>query len=197
MLALKRNGELRFTLDYRKLSTKVPYEQEEQQLAEVLLARLPVSCLFTVADCFKGFHQIPLHKDCQEYTAFTIGKTYCWQTLPMGMSVSPSAFIRAMKQVLADVPHCFSYVDDILLCHSKYETAVAHFVHFLKILRKFNFMISLQKLQLFKRSVRYLGHVLTPKGILPDPNKKYASSRNFRCPKIRQNSVLSWASVVF
>ena len=73
--------------------------------------------MFAVMDLTSGYHQAPLSKASQEYTAFiTHMGLYKWLRVPMGLKGAPSYFQHQMvSTVLPGLVHtiCEIYIDDI------------------------------------------------------------------------------------
>ena len=60
---------------------------------------------FTVFDMKKGYHQMPLAKECRGVTAMVTPKgLYQWRVMPMGAKNGNAAFQRMMDWVLAEFP---------------------------------------------------------------------------------------------
>lgn len=72
--------------------------------------------------------------------------------------------------------------DDVLTSGSTYEECVRNTEKVLKKLSDHNIRINIQKCKFFKESVEYLGHVIGPNYIKPDPKKVFAI-RNAPNPK--------------
>lgn len=99
--------------------------------------------------------------------------------MSQGLSSSPGVFNFFMSLVLQDLPgqddkfFLFNYFDDFFLCtvekHHLFATETL-----LKRLTDHNLIISLEKCVFFERSTKFLGYILSPSGISPDPKKVQA-----------------------
>ena len=68
------------------------------------------------------------------------------------------------------------YLDDILVFGSTFEETLFRLETVLSRLSNLNLKIKPEKCQLFRKKVRYLGHVVTHEGTSPDPDKVRAVS---------------------
>jgi hypothetical protein len=104
--------------------------------------------------------------------------------MPFGLKAAPATYQRMMNAVLRDSlgERCMVYMDDILIMG---ETLVEHNAKLKEVfshLRKWNIKIEPDKCEFLKLELNYLGHVITTKGVKPDP-KKISSVVNFPTPK--------------
>jgi len=94
-----------------------------------------------------------------------------WEFLrmPFGLRNAGQTFQRMMDDVLVDVPHTFSYMDDLLVA-SPTKTAHQADLHMVMAkLEEHGLVVNNEKCQFFKTSVEFLGHVVNKEGIQPPP----------------------------
>ena len=89
---------------------------------------------------------------------------------------APGTFQGAMDATLALGLRCFVIVffDDILVYIKTYEEHLSHLSQVFQWLSADQWKIKLSKCQFAKRSVSYLGHVISEKGLSTDPAKIHA-----------------------
>lgn len=110
--------------------------------------------------------------------------------MPFGLKNAPSTFQRCMNFVLADLLEntCLVYLDDIIIYSVSLQE---HFVKLKRVferLRESNLKISLDKCEFLKTSTKYLGHIITDKGIQPDPEKiKAIKKLNYQKLELKSN----------
>ena len=76
---------------------------------EEVINRMSGHKFFTRMDCSKGYWQVGL-----PLTAFETPKgLFQFKTMPFGLVNSGATFCRLMRQVLANVPNVYSFVDDM------------------------------------------------------------------------------------
>lgn len=180
----------RIVIDYRRLNDVTINETFPIPLISDILDQLGHSKYFTTLDLVSGFHQISLNPADSEKTGFTIINTngtsghFEFNRMPFGLKNAPSTFQRLMNTVLSGLQglHCFVYLDDCIL----YSHDLQGHMHKLRLVfdrfRNFNLRLQPDKCEFLRREVTYLGHVITDKGVSPNPDKVKAVSE-FPTPK--------------
>ena len=129
-------------------------------------------------DAKNGFWQVQLDKPSSLLTTFnTPFGRYRWLRLPFGIKTAPEEYQRRIHESLQGLKGIEDIVDDILCVGEgdTYESAVKdhdrNLIALLERCRERNIKLNPKKLQLIKQEVPYIGHVLTPDGLKPDPSK--------------------------
>ena len=104
---------------------------------------------------------------------FTLGPFGLWEfnKMPFGLTNSLAAYQRLMTECLGDLSMniCVIYIDDLIIFSRTFE---GHFEHLEKVinrLKSLNLNLAPEKCHLFCKSVSFLGHVVSSKGIETDP----------------------------
>ena len=167
MLVRKKDGSTRFCVDYRKLNSIT--SKDSYPLDDTLEA-LSGATWFSSLDLKSGYWQVGMHPEDREKTAFTTGRGL-WQfrVMPFGLCNAPATFERLMEKVLAGLPLsvCLVYFDDILVPARSFND------HNLRTvfgrLREANLKLLPKKCSLFRRQLKFLGHIVSEKGVATDP----------------------------
>lgn len=125
---------------------------------------------FSCLDLQAGFHQMPIEEADRDKTAFiTHSGTFAYRTLPMGMTNSPRSFQLLMDLVLkgASYKHALAYLDDVIIFSPTYEAHMAHLEDVFQRLRQAGLKLRAPKCVLFRKKIKYLGHLLSEQGIAP------------------------------
>ena len=107
--------------------------------------------------------------------------------MPFGLTNAPAIFQRLMEEVLRGInpesgPDFVSaYIDDILVFSSTLEEHLAHLELVMKRLEEVGLKLKPTKCRFACEEVEYLGHVITPKGLKPNP-RLIAATRQFPVP---------------
>lgn len=166
--------KFRLVIDYRKLNSKTIEDKYPLPRIEEILDSLGKCTYFSTLDLAQGFHQIEMHPNSIEKTAFSVNNGhYEYVRMPFGLKSAPSTFQRVMDNVLRDYIYkiCFVYMDDIVIFSKSLQEHVHHIKLIFDKLRQFNLKIQLDKSEFLCRNVAFLGHVITPTGIKPNPLK--------------------------
>lgn len=164
----------RIVIDYRRLNEKTIDDRYPLPNIEDLLDRLGRCHYFTTLDLASGFYQIEMSEDSISKTAFsTESGHYEYVRMPMGLKNSPSTFQRIMDDVLRGLINdcCLVYLDDIIVYSTSLEEHLKHLKKVLDRLQESNLKIQLDKSEFLKKEVSYLGHIVTPEGVKPNPIK--------------------------
>ncbi|GBG65639.1 hypothetical protein CBR_g51939 [Chara braunii] len=88
------------------------------------------------------------------------------------MNMTFQNFVRKTRLAQSIINYCMIvYMDDILVYLSSYEGHVQHIEWALHALRDADFKVALEKCQFFLTTISFLGHVVTDKGLQPEPQK--------------------------
>lgn len=135
-----------------------------QQQINRILRRLAGTKVLSSIDFSDAFLQVPLEKESQIKTAFAISGRLC---------NSGATLCRLVDRVIGcDLePYVFVYLDDIIVATESFEK---HFEILEKLSGRISMAgltISVTKSRFCMKSLKYLGYVISEKGISPDPDK--------------------------
>lgn len=184
-IAKKKDGSIRICLDARNVNQLMLADSEAPEHVNDLLQRFAGCTYFSLIDLRMGFWQIPLHPESRKYTAFLYnGKSYVFKVMPFGIKTGIAAFTRAMDLVLGPEvrEYAVNYVDDLLVASPTFEQHLKHIDTVLTKLQNANMTVNIEKTNFCKSEIKFLGHILTGKGLQPDPSKIEAI-RNFPAPQ--------------
>ncbi len=168
----KKDNTLRMCIDYRGLNKITVQNRYPLPRIDDLLDRLEGSTTFSSLDLLSAYHQIRLPEEDVPKTAFrTPFGHFQYKVMPFGLTNAPSVFMAAMNDVLGDLPFVAVYLDDILIFSKNPEEHVGHVKQVLEILEKNGYILKLKKSEFFKKEIKFRGHVVTPEGVKPDPDK--------------------------
>jgi hypothetical protein len=170
----KDTDELRMCVDYRAVNERVVRDAHPLPHIDRLLDQLYGAKYFAKFDRRHAFHQIPIRKEDRHITAFTTRYgLYEYTVLPFGLSNAPAECQRLMNEVLGDYndTFCSIYMDDCLAWGRTKEELAANIVKILERFETYDLRLKLSKCAFGLTSVLFLGHVVSDKGIPPDPSK--------------------------
>ncbi len=90
-----------------------------------------------------------------------------------GLCNTPATFQRLMDLVLAGLQwsHCLVYIDGVVILGRSFEEHLQHLQQVFDTLQQAELKLKPRKYRFLQRKVDYLGHVVSNKGIAPDPAK--------------------------
>ena len=177
VLAKKKDGTLRFCIDYRALNHVTKKDAYPLPRIEECLDCLHGMMYYCCMDCCKGYWQVPMHAGSIEKTAFSthVG-LFEWTVLPFGLCNAPATFCRLMEMVLADIvwKHCLVYLDDVIAFGRDFQETLISLRKVLERLRTCNLKLKASKCEFFRTKVEYLGHEVGRDGLRPSLSKVQA-----------------------
>jgi hypothetical protein len=112
----------------------------------------------TKLDLLKGYWQVPLTARASEISAFvTPDKFQQYSVMAFGMRNAPATFQRLVNIVLADVPHCAAYLDDVVVYSSDWAAHVDTLTTVFQRLARASLTLNLAKCEFGRATVTYLG----------------------------------------
>jgi predicted aspartyl protease len=170
----KKDGALRFCVDYRKLNAMTRKNRYPLPLIEETLARISGAKIFTKIDIRQAFNRIRMHPDDEELTTFrTRYGTYKYKVLPFGLTNGPATFQRYINDTLMGYldDFCSAYLDDILIYSDDLESHRVHVEKVLQRLREAGLPADIRKCEFHVTETKFLGFVISVNGIAVDPDK--------------------------
>jgi len=173
LMVRKADSTWRFCVDLRRVNDLTRKDSYPLPVPADYLSVLQGASIFSVLDLRSGFWQIPLHPDSRPITAFsTPDGLWQFRVLPFGLSNSPAAFQRAMDEILGPLKWrgVLVYIDDILVYSSDLPTHLALLEEVMSRLHRHDFKLKMTKCFFYKKSIKYLGHIVSAQGISASPD---------------------------
>lgn len=174
VLVKKKDGTIRFCIDYRKLNAITIKDAYPIPNIQESLEMLSGACWYSTLDLASGYWQVSMDDKDREKTAFiTRDGLYEFNVMAMGLCNSPSTFERLMERTLAGLNQitCLVYLDDIVIFGKDVEEKIHRLREVFRRLIDAGLKLKPKKCILFQESVKYLGHIVSKNGIATDPDK--------------------------
>lgn len=138
---------------------------------DTTLDALSGSSWFSILDLKSGYWQVEVEEQDREKTAFTAGNGL-WQfnVMAFGLCNAAATFERLMENILGDL-RCLVYLDDMIAHAKTFELELQRLTRIFSRLREANLKLNPKKCELFRRKVKFLGHVVSEEGVAIDPEK--------------------------
>ena len=173
----------RLCVDFRKVNELqqevITAEKTKGQISihplpkiDEMYVKLKGAKVFSTIDFRSRYHPITLGKSSRAKTAFVIpfGK-YKFLMVPFGLAQAPAYFQLLMNKVLNGLKFAMTYLDDIIFFSENESQHSEHLETVFSHLREAGLKMKWSKCDFFKSEIHYLGHLISPKGISPLPNK--------------------------
>ena len=174
VLVKKKDGTMRFCVDYRKLNAVTHKDTYPLPRIDDALHILSGSHWFNTIDLLSGYWQVGVAEKDKEKTAFTTQEgLFEFNVMPFGLCNAPATFQCLMDLTLAGMlwTECLVYLDDIIIFGRTFEDHLRNLTSVLERLRGVNLKAKPSKCAFFQKQVLYLGHIVSPNGVATDPSK--------------------------
>lgn len=167
----KPNGLIRICGDFKvTINSQILVDQHPIPSIDELIARLENGKKFTKLDLSDAYLQVELDDSSKNLVVVnTPLGLFRYTRMPFGIANAPAIFQRIIDQVIAGIPKCAAYLDDILI------TGVNELEHLqtlelvLSKLSDFGFKCNPGKCSFFQDQVSYLSYIIDKHGKQPDP----------------------------
>ena len=164
----KSEKQVRICVDLTKLNESVKRSQHILPSVEQSLAQLGGAKVFSKLDANSGFWQVKLNPESALLTTFiTPFGRFCFNRLPFGITSGPEYFQSRMSEILDGLEGVVNQTDDTVVKaeHDQKLAAV------LRQLEDAGVTLNREKCHFSTTTLKFLGHIIGPEGIRPDPDK--------------------------
>ena len=168
----KKNGSLRLCLDPRDLNKGIKREHYKIPTMQEIASEFAGKTVFSTLDLKDGYWQVQLDEDSSRLCTFnTPFGRYRFTRMPFGIKSASEVFQKKNEEAFAGIPGIHIVADDIIIAAVNTEEHDQILRQVLERANEKNIKFNFDKLQLRVHEVRYLGTMVTPEGIKPDPMK--------------------------
>ena len=175
VLVRKKDGSLRFSIDFRKLNSRTIKDAYTLPRIDDTIDTLIGAKYFSKLDLRSGYWQVEMSEKDKEKTAFTVGNLgfYECNRMAFGLTNAPATFQRLMERCMGDLnlKECLIFLDDILIFSEFFDEHISRLEAVFSRLSEHGLKLKASKCEFFKSSVKYLGHVVSENGVETDPDK--------------------------
>jgi len=174
LLVKKKDESLRLCIDYRQLNKYTIKNRYPLPRIDDLIDQLRGASVLSKIDLRSGYHQIRVKAEDIPKTAFrTRYGYYEYQVIPFGVTNAPAVFMDYMNRIFHPFLDFFVvvFIDDILIYSKTFEEHEKHLIVVLQILKDKKLYAKMSKCEFWLEEIKFLGHVISKKGVSIDPTK--------------------------
>eukprot|EP00922_Rhytidocystis_sp_ex-Travisia-forbesii_P070268 GHVS01104994.1.p1 GENE.GHVS01104994.1~~GHVS01104994.1.p1 ORF type:complete len:377 (+),score=8.18 GHVS01104994.1:430-1560(+) len=193
VLVRQPTGKYRFCIDYRALNGITKKDRFPMPRMDDLRDQIKGAQIFSKIDIAKGYWNVRMAVEDREKTAFkTNDGLFEWTCMPFGLCNAPSTFQHHMQRVLpGGGQYTVVYLDDILVYSKTLGEHMRHVEAVITKLAEHHLYPNFTKSEFGKEVITYLGHLLSPDEVRPDPNK-IETIKSWPCPLTSVKDVRSF-----
>src|SRR3954465_2707464 len=174
VMVKKNNGKWRMCVDFTDLNKACPKDSFPLPRIDYLVDNASGHQLLSFMDAFSGYNQIMMAEEDKEKTAFiTESGTYYYEVMPFGLKNAGATYQRLVNKVFKHQinRNLEVYVDDMLVKSKEKAEHVLDLHETFEVLKKNNMKLNPQKCVFGVASGKFLGFMVTSRGIEANPDK--------------------------
>ena len=173
-MVTKKDGTIRFCIDYRKLNGLTKKNSYPLPRIDETLDSLGGNQWFCTLDLQSGYWQVGMKEEDMEKTAFSSHMgLFQYNVLPFGLCNAPATFEAMMESMLSDLlwKKCLVYLDDVIVFGKTFQECLDNLELVLERILSNGLKLKPKKCNVFQKSINYLGRIISTDGIKADPKK--------------------------
>ncbi|KAL0394875.1 UNVERIFIED_CONTAM: Pro-Pol polyprotein [Sesamum latifolium] len=174
VLVPKPGGKWRMCIDFKDLNKARPKDFYPLPRIDQLVHSTSGCELLSMMDASQGYHQIMLAPEDRKRISFiTSSGTFCYVAMPFGLKNACSTYQRLVNKIFRSQigRNMEVYVDDMLVKSKKAEDHIADLEETFAVLRKYRLKLNPAKCAFGVQRGRFLGFMVTQRGIEANPLK--------------------------
>ena len=174
VMVRKKTRDVRVCIDYRKLNERTIKDAYPLHRLHMCLDWFASAKVFstTCIDLQSAYMQLEVVEEDRHKTAFiTKYSLFEYLVMPFCLCNAQSYFQRCVELIFRGIQwkYLLVYLDDIIVIASNFDEHLDRLEEVFKRLLEAGLKMKPSKFELIKTEVLYLGHVVSPEGIKPNP----------------------------
>ncbi|XP_015945427.1 uncharacterized protein LOC107470543 [Arachis duranensis] len=174
VMVKKSNGKWRMCVDFTDLNRACPKDAYPLPCIDTLVDNSCGYGSLSFMDAYSGYNQILMHPSDKDKTAFiTEYGNYCYNVMPFGLKNAGATYQRLMNKVFENQigRNIEVYVDDMVAKTMVGNSHIQDLAEIFGQIRRYNMRLNPEKCAFGVRGGKFLGFILTSRGIEANPEK--------------------------
>ena len=174
VMVKKSTGKWRMCVDFIDLNRTCPKDSYPLPIIDQLVDSAAGHKLLSFMDAFSGYNQIQMEEEDQEKTTFITSRgLFCYKAMSFGLKNAGAIYQRLVNKMFHDQigKNVEVYVDDMLVKSKEDEDHLADLKETFQMLRRYNMKLNPAKCVFGVSSSKFLGFMVSQRGIEANPDK--------------------------
>ncbi|XP_021757944.1 uncharacterized protein LOC110722980 [Chenopodium quinoa] len=174
VIVKKSSGKWRMCVDFTDLNRACPKDCYPLLRIDRLVYSTFGHALLSFMDAFSGYHQVSLYEpDQTKETFITDSGVFCYRAMPFGLRNAGATYQKLVNKVFANQKGRYVevYVDDSIVKSRLATDHVTDLRETFETLRRYRMKLNLEKCVFGVRSGKFLGFMVSERGIDANPDK--------------------------
>ena len=159
-------------MDYTDLNEACPKDSFPLPQIDQIVDVSTKHGMLSFLEAFSGYHQIPMHPPDVEKSAFiTLHGLFCYNVMPFGLKNARATYQRLLTKMFRPLlgKTMEVYIDDMMVKSKERPNHAEHLQEAFEVLQAYDIKVSPSKCDFEVSAGRFLGFVLTQRGIEANP----------------------------
>ncbi|WVY97056.1 hypothetical protein V8G54_029207 [Vigna mungo] len=174
VMVKKPNGQWRMCVDFTDLNKACPKDNYPLPSIDRLVDGASGHAVLSFLDAYSGYNQIPMYAPDRNHTAFiTEQANYCYEVMPFGLKNAGATYQRLMDKIFHNqIGRCMEvYMDDMVVRSCSHQQHLRDLTDVFEQLKKYGLRLNPSKCTFGVSAGKFLGFMLTNRGIEANPDK--------------------------
>ncbi|XP_077217943.1 uncharacterized protein LOC143852446 [Tasmannia lanceolata] len=174
VMVKKSNGKWRTCIDFTDLNKACPKDSYPLPKIDQLIDATAGHELLSFMDAFSGYNQIRMYESDIPKTSFVTDQgTYCYRVMPFGLKNAGATYQRLVNKLFRNQigRNMEVYVDDMLVKSRSASNHVSDLEEAFQVLREHNMKLNPTKCTFGVGAGKFLGFMVSQRGIEANPEK--------------------------
>ena len=172
VVSRRRSGQIRLCVDLRVVNKAVCTSGYPLPDMQEMLDKLVGADVFSTIDMKAAYHQLPLHEESRQLTAFVTHEgVFQYRRCCFGLRSLPSCFQKMMEAILRGLPGTQVYLDDVIVSGRTREEHDRRLSDVMTRLAEYNVTLNKDKCRFGVSQIDFLGFSVSREGISVNPSR--------------------------